>query len=491
MENKEEFGKIRSIMFPIHTRELRKFLPLSLIFFFISFNYSALRNLKDMFILENAVAESIYYLKLIGVTPAVILFTIVYSNLSNSFGRDGRFNIIIVYFLVFYGIFLFFLLPNSESLKINGWADSLNADFPDFVGLWEALRNWHFAFFYVHSELWGTFCLSVLFWTFANEIVSVTQSKRFYSFLAIGANIALISAGSLLKLFKRDFRSMLIMVLILGLVLLVVYNLFSRDIANNPELYQIQVKKKKKKHKMSFVESFKFLLNSSYLAYISLLVISYGMVISLFESVWKSQIKELFNQTGGDRGLLGDIYSQQSIFTGITTVCLIVFLSAPIMNKGWKFAASVTPICAAIGSVLFFTFISFGEQFEGVADYFNSTPLFMGVMFGLINVMFIKSAKYTLFDPTKEITYIPLDDNSKVIGKAAVDGVGARLGKSLGSLILTTWLVPFVGDGQIQNVKQYILVMLAIIIVIWLISVNRLNTMFMELTAKQAQEKQK
>jgi len=285
MENKEEFGKIRSIMFPIHTRELRKFLPLSLIFFFISFNYSALRNLKDMFILENAVAESIYYLKLIGVTPAVILFTIVYSNLSNSFGRDGRFNIIIVYFLVFYGIFLFFLLPNSESLKINGWADSLNADFPDFVGLWEALRNWHFAFFYVHSELWGTFCLSVLFWTFANEIVSVTQSKRFYSFLAIGANIALISAGSLLKLFKRDFRSMLIMVLILGLVLLVVYNLFSRDIANNPELYQIQVKKKKKKHKMSFVESFKFLLNSSYLAYISLLVISYGMVISLFESV--------------------------------------------------------------------------------------------------------------------------------------------------------------------------------------------------------------
>jgi AAA family ATP:ADP antiporter len=102
--------------------------------------------------------------------------------------------------------------------------------------------------------------------------------------------------------------------------------------------------------------------------------------------------------------------------------------------------------------------------------------------------MFIKSAKYTLFDPTKEITYIPLDENSKVIGKAAVDGVGARLGKSLGSLILTTWLVPFVGDGQIQNVKQYILVMLAIIIVIWLVSVNRLNTMFIELTSKKEQK---
>jgi AAA family ATP:ADP antiporter len=285
MENKEEFGKIRSVIFPIHEKELRKFLPLSLVFFFISFNYSALRNLKDMFILENACAESIYYLKLIGVTPAVILFTIVYSSLTNNFGRDGRFNIIISYFLVFYGSFLFFLLPNSESLKVNGLADSLNADYPDFFGLWEALRNWHFAFFYVHSELWGTFCLSVLFWTFANEIVSVDQSKRFYSFLAIGANIALISAGSLLKLFKRDFQMMLIMVLILGLVLLVVYNLFSRDINNNPELYQVVKKKKKKKVKLSFVDSFKFLLKSTYLAYIALLVISYGMVISLFESV--------------------------------------------------------------------------------------------------------------------------------------------------------------------------------------------------------------
>jgi len=134
---------------------------------------------------------------------------------------------------------------------------------------------------------------------------------------------------------------------------------------------------------------------------------------------------------------------------------------------------------------LFFSFISFGEYFEGVADYFNTTPLFMGVMFGLINVMFIKSAKYTLFDPTKETAYIPLDDESKTIGKAAVDGVGARLGKSLGSLILTTWLVPFVGDGKIENVKQYILIMLVLIIFVWVFSINKLNIMFTELTSKK------
>jgi len=285
MDNKKEFGKIRSIIFPIHGEELRKFIPLTLIFFFISFNYSALRNLKDIFILENASAESIYYLKVIGVMPAVVIYTIIYSALSGSMGRDGRFNTIVGYFLIFFGIFLVFLLPNSESLKVNGLPDSLIEKFPNFVGLWEAIRNWHFALFYINSESWGTFCLSIVFWTFANEIVTVKQSKRFYSFLAIGANMALIFAGSLLRFFKRDFNMMLVMVLVLGGLLLVIYNIFSKDIHNNPSLYQIEPKVKKKKMKMGFVESFNFLKKSSYLGYIAALVVSYGMVVSLFEAV--------------------------------------------------------------------------------------------------------------------------------------------------------------------------------------------------------------
>jgi len=97
--------------------------------------------------------------------------------------------------------------------------------------------------------------------------------------------MALIFAGSLLRFFKRDFNMMLVMVLVLGCLLLVIYNIFSKDIHNNPSLYQIEPKVKKKKMKMGFVESFNFLKKSSYLGYIAALVVSYGMVVSLFEAV--------------------------------------------------------------------------------------------------------------------------------------------------------------------------------------------------------------
>jgi AAA family ATP:ADP antiporter len=49
--------------------------------------------------------------------------------------------------------------------------------------------------------------------------------------------------------------------------------------------------------------------------------------------------------------------------------------------------------------------------------------------------MLWQATKYAIFDPTKEMTYIPLSKEARTQGKAAIDVLGARLGKSMGALV--------------------------------------------------------
>ena len=56
-----------------------------------------------------------------------------------------------------------------------------------------------------------------------------------------------------------------------------------------------------------------------------------------------------------------------------------------------------------------------------------------------------QASKYAIFDPTKEMTYIPISPDKKTAGKAAIDVLGARLGKSGGALV-QQWLVILFGN---------------------------------------------
>lgn len=83
----------------------------------------------------------------------------------------------------------------------------------------------------------------------------------------------------------------------------------------------------------------------------------------------------------------------------------------------------------------FFALQLFAPTFAPIATSLGTTPLMMAVMVGAAQNILSKSSKYSLFDPCKEMAYIPLDQDSKTKGKAAVDVIGNPLGKSGGSMI--------------------------------------------------------
>jgi AAA family ATP:ADP antiporter len=139
-----------------------------------------------------------------------------------------------------------------------------------------------------------------------------------------------------------------------------------------------------------------------------------------------------------------------------------------------------------ITGVGFFSFVIFRDALTGFISILGTTPLMLAVIFGTAQNIMSKSSKYSLFDPTKEMAYIPLDQESKVKGKAAIDVVGARLGKSGGSLIQQGLIVAF---GSLALITPYIAGILFLIIFAWIFAAKSLSKKFAQLSAEREQEK--
>jgi ATP:ADP antiporter, AAA family len=493
---KHEFGKWRSFLWPVYGYELKKLLPMFFMFFFISFNYTILRDTKDTLIVTAAGAEAIPFLKSFGVVPAAILFMLVYAKLSNILSRENLFYVTLIPFIIFFGLFAFVMYPARESLLPSESANALRAYLPGgWSGLAAAYHNWMYSIFYILAELWGSVVLSLLFWGFANQITRVTEAKRFYSLFGLGANIALLVSGPAI-IYVSDIRKhlpadvdawqislnyLMAMVVIAGLGILAVYWWINRYVLTDTRFYEVNQEKapgKKKKAKMSLAESFKFLFTSKYILCLAILVIAYGISINLVEVTWKSQVKLQYPNYNDYSTFMGYF----STVTGFVTILMMLFVGGNVIRrKGWGFAALITPVVLLVTGVAFFGFVIFRDNMMGFISYIGTTPLFLAVIFGAAQNIMSKSSKYSLFDPTKEMAYIPLDEESKVKGKAAVDVVGARLGKSGGSIIQLGLLTL----GTLATITPYIGAILMVIIGAWIVATRALNKQFLKLTNDQ------
>ena len=496
------FGKWRAFFWPIHTYELKKLLPMLFLFFFILFNYTVLRDTKDTLIVTapGSGAEAIPFLKVWGVLPGAFLFMFLYNKLSNIMSKPALFYTSVIPFIIFFGIFSTLIYPNRELLHPHGLCDTLQNVLPaGCKGLIAILRNWTYSLFYVMSELWGSVCISLLFWGFANDITKTSESKRFYNLFGLGANFSLLFAGTAV-IWASDLRRslskevadpwgvslnwLMLMVVASGLVILATYWWINRYVLTDERFYdpKEQQKMKKDRPKMGFLESFKYLLSSKYVGCLAILVIGYGMCINLVEVTWKSQLKLAYPDANAYSAFMGNF----SRLGGLVTIFMMLFVTGNVVRRlGWRCAALLTPVVLLVTGSLFFAFMLFNNQLAGMIAYLGTSPLMLAVVFGTLQNIVSKSSKYSLFDPTKEMLYIPLDQDIKVKGKAAIDVVGARLGKSGGALMQQMMILAL---GSIAAMAPYIGFILLAIIVAWILAVNSVNKQYQDILEKRAKE---
>jgi AAA family ATP:ADP antiporter len=172
------------------------------------------------------------------------------------------------------------------------------------------------------------------------------------------------------------------------------------------------------------------------------------------------------------------------LLTGLTTIIVILIGSSILRRFGWLKTALATPILLGVSAVIFYLCVIFRVPLDAYAAPFGGM-LALSVFVGLIQNLVSKPTKYAMFDPTKEMAYIPLDNESKMKGKAAVDVVGARLGKSGGAAIGQV-LVAFVGPVIVYAPHSFAITVG--IVLIWIWAVAALGKRFEALTSQKKNE---
>ncbi len=484
-------GALKEFIWPIEKKELKKFLPMSLMLFFTLYNYNALRSIKDSLVVPNIGAEAISFIKFFGVVPAAIIFVLIYAKMTNVWNFRKIYFYIAGFFIGFFILFGFILYPHEVAIHPDSlYIDDLitqslylgfcQVNLSHFKWFFLVYNKWLYAFFYMIAELW-TVMNGLLFWQFANQVTQTKEAKRFYPMFAFIGSFGTFTAGGVTKFctvlqsqYNEDtvflVQLMMSTLIISTICIISLFEYVNCNVITNLK-YLNQIKNNNLDKKMPLLESLKVIMSSRYLGYIAILVLCYGISVNLLEGPWKATARKLYPSTNDYIYFMAGINQ----WTGGVSM-LFILIGASILKKySWFTSAIITPVTFFVTGIAFFIFIVFDKV---ATTYFGTfmifDPLLIAVFLGATQNVLSKSTKYALFDPTKEMTYIPIDDELKSKGKAAVDVIGARFAKS-GAAFLQSMLFIILPAATYLTISTLLMTIFVIVVLIWIIDVKLLS----------------
>lgn len=429
----------------------------------INVNFSVLRSMRNALVVagEGGSSAFIPYFELFGTFPASILLTWGLSRLMRFFSFRFIFTTTILVFLGFFVIFAFWIYPQKEQIQT-----IIEAKLGLLFGLDRfkvIFTRWPDMVFYIMSELWKVALLSVVFWGFINQSLSLEKAKRFYPSLMLGSSIGAVLAGPVTFFCTSQFswtnftlssihwqhslNLLTIFLVLCGLLTLFAFRylfkkLDGKDYVTAPS--GVKEKQKFSKHLLSLRSSLNFLIRSPYLSAILLIVVAEYVSYALGELIFLDTLKQSFPTRSGYCQYMGTL----TLWTGVLTAFSALILTPFCLQKfRWSTCAVITPILMILMTSAFFFVIYCGRL--GIIP--TSSYLALATAFGSLHFCFGRSIKYTFFDATKELAFVPLDNEAQVKGKLIIDGIGSRLGRGSSSLIsiILFFLMGGVGESAI------------------------------------------
>ncbi len=481
-------SKLRIIFWPVYKHELKKFIPMAALMFFVLFNQNILRILKDSILIAEISAEVTSFAKVYCVTPVAAIFVVIYTKMVNSYSFERIYNYLQWTFVVCFIIFAFVIYPNAALFHADPTRlEEMMLLHPHFKWYIALVGNWSYIVFYVLSELWPNIFYILLFWQFANEITTTEEAKRFYTLFSLFGNSSLIVVGlmvmnlaseaSFLKGYFTgvDSQVLLIQAAIVAVVVSsgicsLLVRFVCANVMTDPSLYIKAKADNIVKEKLGMKESFRYIARSKYLWLMLICSAAFGLSMNLVEAVWKAKIKELYSTVNA----YAEFNGLYILWTGIAIMIMTVIGNNIMRNHSWFVAAVITPIIIMITGFAFFTLVVFDQEMFTLFD--NSiimTPLALAVSVGAIQNILAKGTKYSIWDTSINMLYIPLDSELRTKGKAAVDVVSSKIGKSSSGLVQSLLFV-LIPTATYTTISPFLMVIFVVVCIAWIYAVRRI-----------------
>lgn len=480
--------KLKNILWPIHNSELGKFIPMSGLMFCVLFNQNILRILKDSILISEISAEIVGFTKVYCVTPAAALFVIIYAKMANSLSFSRIFYYLTSVFVGFFAVFAFIIYPNIEVFHIDpALLNKLMLASPHCKWYIALAGNWSYVIFYTLSELWPNIFYVLLFWQFANEITTTQEAKRFYTFFSLFGNSSLIFVGLLMMNLASDqtmasylgtvadnkitlVKISTVCVVISALISCWLVKFITTNILTNSQFCSASRLIGTIKTKVGVMQSLKYIAKSKYLWLMLVCSAAFGCAINLVEAVWKAKIKELY-PTVNQYAQFNSLYI---FWTGIAIMIMTIIGNNVMRTHNWFVAAVISPVIILVTGTAFFAVIVFDQQILSLFDQtILMTPLALAVSIGAIQNILAKGSKYSIWDTSREMLYIPLSEEFRTKGKAAVDVISSKIGKSSSGLIQSL-IFTIVPTATFTSISPLLMIIFIIVCVAWIYAIRKI-----------------
>ncbi|AOP70355.1 ADP,ATP carrier protein 1 [bacterium AB1] len=493
-------SKFVTKFFPnVSKKDQKKFVANCIMFISISLAYAIGRKMKDTIISDSSGLHMglVNVIKSFLILPLSIIFVTIYQIAFNKMSRNKRnrlffyLNFPFVVYLIFIIIVLLFYgdLSGLEKLGpfINYKTESIFLN--QFIVLFNHL---HRVMFYVLTELYGALILSFSAWRFINDFTTI-ETLSYYSYyvsvLSLGTilsgtiGVCLTYASSFISTkFFGSMNSSVVYILcnlffVLSSIVISLFSYYYSLITNEKHTLEEESSnpvKKKSKVSVGFFEGIKIIFSNRILLCIGIGVIGYMSSINLVETTWKDAMQKYYIYGLKDRSKYDMIFNICNLMVGFISIPMSWLTGFLISRCGWLYAALMSPMILGVSGIFFYIFI-----IKQDIAYIALSSLYIAVMIGTCQNFLSKAVKYTAFDCTKESALVYLDRDIRDRGKAAIDVVFGKLGKSLGGFIQMFLISRFVTLDQFKYsqfiISKYVFVVLCVIVLLWVISIFVIN----------------